>query len=86
MNARPRVNMADPSTWPLYPILPMNRGLGNLEPENLGFMVAGRGPVVYHASILDLVPGAPIGPQLPRFTSTEYENLDAVAQAGWKVD
>ena len=86
MNARPIVSMADPATWPLRTILPLVKAdVSPWSEDGFGFLVAGRGPVVFRGNVLDVRPG-PLAPQLRRFKSTEYECVEAVAQAGWKVD
>jgi hypothetical protein len=85
VNARPRVNMADPSTWPLGPMLALIRGnpLGAF--GELGFLARGHGSTVYVGNLMDLEAG-PLEPQLPRFKVRAYKDFASLARAGWRVD
>jgi hypothetical protein len=85
MNARSVVNMADPASWPLGPVLALARGnpLGGF--GELGFLARGHGATVYVGSIMDLEAG-PLEPQLPRFKVRAYKDFASLSRAGWKVD
>jgi hypothetical protein len=82
----PMAMMADPSTWPLRCVLPLVRGDDPFDDRNVGFLVAGMGPIVFHGNVLDLVPSEPLGAQLKRFKTTEHETMSAIESAGWRVD
>lgn len=73
--------MKDSDSWPRWPVLPVKRSGGHGMPD-LGIMVAGKGPIVYHIGLYELQPG-----QLWDSISREcYESVEALVAAGWRVD
>jgi len=73
--------MKDPNRWPCWPCCPLKGGPGNWG-EGL-LLEAGMPikPVVYHVNMFHL----PDGP-VAEWPQTEYQDFDALLDAGWKVD
>jgi len=78
---RERATIDNPSTWPLYPVLPLARTSRNW-PRELGFIVAGAGPIVFKGNVLDALPRV----DLSDYPTTEYETVGAILADGWEPD
>lgn len=47
-----------------------------------GFLVAGKGPIVYRGNIFSIMPGD----QWESFSREEYASFEALYLAGWRID
>lgn len=83
--------MMTPDLWPFCPLLPVKRSRGAHPPER-GVMVAtANAPrtrvftvVMYDRRIVDVARGArPEHDDIPHF---DYESIDAILGAGWRVN
>lgn len=86
---RQRRMMLSPMDWPRWPVLPLKRPEAYNDPgrEDLGLLVAWQGHLttVYFANLGELGKGtfAEVFGKLPQ---RKYADVDAILDAGWKVD
>ena len=66
--------MQNEDRWPRWPFLPLIRG------EEVGILIAGRGPVVYRVNLYDMAG------KLATAERIEYGSFSDVIASGWVVD
>lgn len=75
--------MKDSSRWPCWPFLPLKRGNNELKDKNLGVLVSGYGPKVFHQYLFDLPSTIE---KLESSPNTEYSSFEELLADGWVVD
>lgn len=71
--------MRNPEWWPRRPVLPLRKRDDDTEadfPYRLGFLVEGKGPVVYIGCIFTGIADARL----------KFRSLEQVVASGWEVD
>jgi len=66
--------MQNEDRWPRWPFLPLIRG------EDVGILIAGRGPVVYRVNLYDMAGKLATAEQI------NYPSYEAMVASGWVVD
>ena len=66
--------MQNEDLWPRWPFLPLIRG------EDVGILIAGRGPVVYRVNLYDMAGKLATAEQI------NYPSYEAMVASSWVVD
>lgn len=81
LRKKERAFIDTPDEWPRWPVLPVVMRQSN-DPDDVGFVLAGSGPVVFFGNIYDIPKNRPLPATTKKVDYPDFESLLDV----WRVD